>query len=137
MLSPLVVLLFQFHFFLQISVDVVATSEVSVSLTLDRKQMEKRDVAGLLAELQEVASVTVVDGRAIVSLICNVDRSSEVLQIAFDVMQKEGISVEMLSQGASKVNISIVVAAEDKDRLIRALHDEFYQCGPDGMACPA
>lgn len=40
----------------------------------------------------------------------------------FKVLEKLGITVEMLSQGASKVNISLVVQMKDKDRLIKALH---------------
>lgn len=33
----------------------------------------------------------------------------------------------MLSQGASKVNISLVVQMKDKDRLIKALHARFFE----------
>ena len=40
------------------------------------------------------------------------------------------ITVEMLSQGASKVNISLVVQMKDKDRLIQALHARFFESSP-------
>ena len=45
----------------------------------------------------------------------------------FKVLEKLGITVEMLSQGASKVNISLVVQMKDKDRLIKALHACFFE----------
>lgn len=110
----------------KISVDVIASSDVSLSLTLDNKQLESGDVDQLMSQLKSVAGLNVYKDRAIVSLICNLDRSSEVMAIAFTVMNELGIQVEMLSQGASKVNISLVVKMEDKDRLIKALHDKFF-----------
>jgi aspartate kinase len=45
---------------------------------------------------------------------------------AFKVMEEMGITVEMLSQGASKVNISFVLKMKYKDVLIKALHDRFF-----------
>lgn len=70
--------------------------------------------------------MTVYEDRAIVSLISNLDRASEVMATAFKVIEKSGINVEMLSQGASKVNISIVVAMKDREKLIRELHASFF-----------
>ena len=62
----------------KVSVDVVASSDVSVSLTLDQKQKDKQDMPLLLTKLNQIAEVVVFDERAIVSLISNLDRSSEV-----------------------------------------------------------
>jgi aspartate kinase len=111
----------------KISVDVVASSDVSVSLTLDKKQREKEDLPLLLSKLRDVADVTEYKERCIISLISNLDRSSEVMATAFRVMEKLGITAEMLSQGASKVNISIVVQMKYKEALIKALHGCFFQ----------
>ena len=110
----------------KLSVDVVASSEVSVSLTLDSKQ-PKDTIPLLTSKLQNFADVTIVQDRAIVSLICNIDRASEVMAKAFRVIEKLGITVEMLSQGASKVNISVVVGMKDKDTLIKKLHACFFE----------
>ena len=41
--------------------------------------------------------------------------------------QGEGVKVEMLSQGASKVNVSLVARSADRDRFIRALHAAFFE----------
>ena len=68
-----------------------------------------------------------MEERAIVSLISNIKRAAEVMSIAFRVMDRLDIKLEMLSQGASKVNISIVVKMKDKDRFIRALHACFFE----------
>jgi len=114
----------------KISVDVVASSDVSLSLTLDKKQQDQGDIPLLLSKLSLFADVTVFDERAIVSVICNIDRSNEVMAMAFRVVEKLGIRVEMLSQGASKVNIAMVVKMADKDTLIKTLHACFF----DGVA---
>lgn len=42
---------------------------------------------------------------AILSLICNVERTSEILMRTFKVFIEEGINVNMMSQGASKVGV--------------------------------
>jgi aspartate kinase len=110
----------------ELSVDVVASSEVSVSLTLDNKQKDKGDIPLLLSKLGTFSDVTVYEERAIVSLISNLDRASEVMAIAFQVIEKSDINIEMLSQGASKVNISFVVAMKDREKLIRELHASFF-----------
>eukprot|EP01035_Chromulina_nebulosa_P016884 gene16884-22372_t len=111
----------------KLSVDVLASSDVSLSLTLDKKQREKGDIPLLISKLQEFADVNVYEDRAIVSIICNLDRSSEVMSIAFSVAHKLGINVEMLSQGASKVNIGMVIPMKEKERLMLALHACFFE----------
>ena len=111
-----------------VSVDVVATSDVSLSMTLDKKQREDSvRMTLLLKKLGEISDVVVLDDRCIISLICNLERSSEVMAIAFRVLEKIGVTVEMLSQGASKVNISLVVKMSEKERVIKALHACFFE----------
>ena len=119
-----------------ISVDVLASSEVSLSLTLDKNQREKvEDLKRLIRDLSEFSDVTVLDERAIISLISNIDRAAEVMATTFRVMDKLGVKVEMLSQGASKVNISLVVQMKDKEVLIKALHACFFEgMSPDDLS---
>lgn len=115
-----------------ISVDVVATSEVSVSVTLDPAKIWSRDVSEselerLIGELRVHASgVKVVPDAAIISMVCNADRSSELLSRAFGSLHKEGINARMLSMGASKTNVAISVDAVRADDAIKAIHEEFF-----------
>jgi aspartate kinase len=106
-----------------ISVDMVATSEVSVSLTLDADY----ELQGLLAELQRIASVKIHSKRAIITLIGDVHRSSEILSRAFSACLRLGVRVQMLSQGASKVNISFIVNDSEAEDSVRGLHKEFFE----------
>ena len=63
-----------------------------------------------------------------VSLICNVARTAEILERAFGVLKREEIPVLMMSQGASKTNISLIVGGEGTGpKAIRALHAEFFE----------
>ena len=108
-----------------VSVDVVATSEVSVSLTLEKKGGDlSRDGK---AKLEEIAYVDVKRNRAIVSFIADVSRSTELIAKVFTVLSDNSISVEMLSQGASKVNISLVIADDDAERALSLIHQCFFK----------
>lgn len=111
----------------KVSVDCVATSEVSISLTLDKKKEDDTKEQKLVEALSEIASVTVHPNRAIISLIANVKRSSEVLSIVFAALKQAGIQVEMLSQGASKVNISLIVKDSEAEQATKVLHDAFFK----------
>ena len=44
----------------------------------------------------------------------------------FKVLGREGVNVQMLSQGASKTNISLIVADAQAKHAVRALHAEFF-----------
>jgi aspartate kinase len=105
-----------------ISVDMVATSEVSVSLTLDAIY----DLSALKRELSQIASVVLKEGKAIVTIVGNVRRSSEILARAFRTCELLGVPVQMVSQGASKVNISFIVDDTEADEVVRALHIDFF-----------
>jgi aspartate kinase len=106
----------------QVSVDMVATSEVSISLTLDAAH----DLAALKRDLEKYSSVEIKKGKAIVTIIGDVRRSSEILERAFGVCAKLGIQAQMLSQGASKVNISFIVDDSQSAETVKALHRTFF-----------
>jgi aspartate kinase len=105
-----------------ISVDMVATSEVSVSLTLDTAY----DIAEVKKELGKIAAVEVKTGKAIITIIGNIKRSSEILARAFRICQLIGVPVQMVSQGASKVNVSFIVDDSQAEEVIKSLHLDFF-----------
>ncbi len=110
-----------------ISVDVVATSEVSVSLTVDGK---KANLAGLRHDLEKYASIDIRKDKAIITVICDVRRSSYILAATFEALSRERINVQMISQGASKVNISMICDSDEAERVVRVLHEAYF--GKDG-----
>jgi aspartate kinase len=73
----------------EISVDVIASSEVSLSLTLDKKHRESSEnMKKLTRELGEFADVSVLEDRAIISLISNIEKAADVMATTFRVMGK-------------------------------------------------
>ncbi|KVH65603.1 aspartokinase 2, chloroplastic-like isoform X1 [Cynara cardunculus var. scolymus] len=119
---------------LGISVDVVATSEVSISLTLDPSKLWNRELIQqaseldhVVEELEKIAKVNLLQHRSIISLIGNVQRSSLVLEKAFRVLRMNSVNVQMISQGASKVNISLIVNDSEAERCVKALHSAFFE----------
>jgi aspartate kinase len=113
-----------------ISVDMVATSEVSISLTLDTAY----ELSALKKDLAKIASVDIKTGKAIVTIIGNVRRSSEILARAFRTCQILGVTVQMVSQGASKVNISFIVDDAEAAEVVQALHLDFFESRDSALA---
>lgn len=117
---------------LGISVDVVATSEVSISLTLDPSKLWSRELIQqeldhVVEELEKIAVVNLLQHRSIISLIGNIQMSSLILEKAFHVLRTKGVNVQMISQGASKVNISLIVNDDQAEKCVRALHSAFFE----------
>ncbi|WP_191016075.1 aspartate kinase [Treponema zioleckii] len=106
-----------------VSVDVIATSEVSISLTVNGKA----DLTGLIEDLQKGADVTVRSDKAIVTLICDAAHSSSILADAFSALRNESINVQMISQGASKVNISMLVDSDETNKVVQILHTALFK----------
>jgi aspartate kinase len=107
------------------SVDMVATSEVSVSLTLD-------DISSLDAIVKDLAAlgdVTVDHNRTLICVVgANLKYTPGVGSRVFAAMRD--INVLMVSHGASMINLSFLVAGEDADTAVRKLHAEFFR-NPD------
>ncbi|CAH2055404.1 unnamed protein product [Thlaspi arvense] len=99
---------------LGISVDVVATSE---------------ELDDVVEELEKIAVVNLLRHRSIISLIGNVQKSSFILEKGFRVLRTNGINVQMISQGASKVNISLIVNDDEAEHCVKALHSAFFETG--------
>ncbi|KAK9675329.1 hypothetical protein RND81_11G000800 [Saponaria officinalis] len=119
---------------LGISVDVVATSEVSISLTLDPSKLwsreliqQARELDRVVEELEKIAVVNLLQHRSIISLIGNVQYSSLILEKAFHVLRTNNVNVQMISQGASKVNISLIVNDDEAEKCVKALHYAFFE----------
>ena len=102
-------------------VDMVSTSEVSVSLTIDNT----RNLDAILKDLREFSEVDVEHEQTIVCLVGeNIRFTPGVARRVFNSL--DGINIRMISQGASLLNISFVVAEADLARTVEALHREFF-----------
>jgi len=104
------------------SVDVVTTSEVSVSVTID----DRRALEAIVAELTAFADVSSEDGMAIV---CAVGESlHEDARLATRVLGAlEGLPLAMVSQGGSRKNITVVLRDGDVKEAMERLHRRFFE----------
>lgn len=102
-----------------IVVDLVTTSEVSISVTVD----DPSRLDDAIADLEGIGQVEVKHGLAVVAVVGEGAPSHVGLAgHVFTLLGGVGIGVEMISQGASRVNLSFVVRGEDADRAVRLLH---------------
>ncbi|HEY3743734.1 MAG TPA: lysine-sensitive aspartokinase 3 [Bryobacteraceae bacterium] len=102
-------------------VDVVSTSEVSVSLTID----STAHLDSILSELREFSEVSSENSSALISLVGeNIRSTSGVASRAFSAIHD--VNIRMISQGASVLNISFVVAQSDLQKSVTRLHQEFF-----------
>lgn len=103
------------------SVDVVATAEVSVSLTVDAGA----PLDDVRRELSAFAHVSVAKDRALVALVG--ERLKHTPGLAARVFGAiAAINVEMISMGANEINLSLVVERKDEARVVRLLHDALF-----------
>ncbi|MFN0156958.1 MAG: ACT domain-containing protein [Bacteroidota bacterium] len=107
----------------QKSVDVIATSEVSISLTVDNPD----HLTSVAAELKEVADVEITAHKAIFCVVGeNLKTSKGILGRVFATLDRHDIRVSMVSLGASEINVTFVVDEENVVSTARALHNEFF-----------
>lgn len=103
-------------------VDLIATSEVSVSLTVDQDEA----LPAITAELAALGEVQVLPQMAIVCVVGSglIHRPGLAGRI-FQALRE--INVVMISFGASDVNLSFVVGEEAAEAAVRLLHREFFE----------
>jgi aspartate kinase len=107
----------QFH----TSVDLVSTSEVSVSVTVDNRDHLNQIVEALGA----FSNVTVEENKAIICVV------GEQLKYTPGIVGKvfkaiEDVNVFMISQGASEINVSFVIDEEKLPHVVQTLHEQFF-----------
>jgi len=106
-----------------VSVDMITTSEVSISLTVD----DTRNLKPAVKELEEFASVSVLPRRAIVCVVGEgMKRVRAMAGRIFSCLGREDINIEMISQGASEINVSFLVHEREVKASVRALHRDFF-----------
>jgi aspartate kinase len=109
----------------QTAVDMVSTSEVSVSLTVDSN--EKLPL--IAADLSKLADVKYEGKKALVCMVGEDIRGRNGMAAQVFAAVRH-INVRMISQGASEINMSFMIEEEDADEAVRSLHAAFFQ-NPD------
>lgn len=104
------------------SVDMVTTSEVGVSLTIDNN----RNLIEIVEELKKFGTVTVDENMVIICVVGDMNYENAGFQAKI-VNALKDIPVRMISYGGSNYNVSFLVKAEDKKRALNALSDNLFK----------
>jgi aspartate kinase len=103
-------------------VDVVTTSEVSVSLSLDNP----RGLSSILTELEALGSVNVEEGRAIVCVVgAGLRATPGIAARVFSIVG--GINISLISQGASSINLTFAIDEERVAEAVSLLHGGLFE----------
>jgi aspartate kinase len=109
----------------QCPVDMVSTSEVSVSLTVDSNDK----LPAIAADLSQLADVKYEGKKALICLVGeDIRGQSGMAAQVFAAIRH--INVRMISQGASEINMSFMIEEDDADEAVRSLHAAFFK-NPD------
>jgi len=99
------------------SIDMITTSEVAVSVTIDNNQFLKQ----IVQELQPFGTVEVEENQTIISIVGNeIAQTNQVLEKLFSAIRS--VPVTMVSYGGSPHNISLLVPAAEKKTTLQALN---------------
>src|SRR5665213_936479 len=103
------------------AIDMVSTSEVSISLTVDSNQQ----LPEICEELGRIADVKMEGHKALVCLVGEDIRGHNgIAGRVFSAISH--VNVRMISQGASEINMSFMIDEEDVEEAVRSLHKQFF-----------
>lgn len=123
----------------RLSIDLISTSEVHVSLALhsempllngngrDEYQVIDDDLQGALNDLAKYGTVDIIPEMAILSLVGK--QMKNMIGVAgrmFTTLGENSVNIEMISQGASEINISCVIEERDADRALNIIHTSMF-----------
>ena len=107
----------------EIVIDMVSTSEVSVSCTTD----SERNLQDAKEDLSEFCDVEILPDKAIICIVGEgMKNTSDVHQTAFTALNREGIDPQMITQGKQKINLSLIVDEEIAEETVCTLHDALF-----------
>lgn len=103
-------------------IDMIATSEVGVSLTID----SERHLPEIVDELKKFGTVTVDSGMVIIAVVGNMEWTNT----GYEARAMEALAdipIRMISYGGSNFNISFLIRQEDKIRALNRLSDKLFK----------
>ncbi len=115
----------------RISVDVIATSVASVSLTMENNE----HLEEIAQELSDIGEVSIEADKAIICAVGGSVNAAGVVGQMFSVLGEAGvaISVEMISQAAGGVSITFVVDEKDAEQAVKVLHKKYIEQAPSDL----
>ncbi len=103
------------------SIDMVCTSEVGISVTIDNT----KQLPGILNDLKKYGTVTVDEGMCIICIVGDLEWEN----VGFESLALKAfknIPIRMVSYGGSNYNISVLIRESDKKAALQALSDTLF-----------
>ncbi|KAG7136586.1 Aspartate kinase FUB3 like protein [Verticillium longisporum] len=111
----------------QVSVDLISTSEVHVSMAIHVGNSEPGQFDKARLELEDCGDVSILHDMAILSLVgAEMKNMVGIAGRMFSTLGEHQVNLEMISQGASEINISCVIGARDATRAMNILHTNLF-----------
>ncbi|KAE9374581.1 aspartate kinase [Stipitochalara longipes BDJ] len=111
----------------QLSVDLISTSEVHVSMAIHSANLPEDDLQKAKEELEECGEVSILNKMAILSLVgADMKNMIGIAGRMFSTLGENNVNIEMISQGASEINISCVIDAYEATRAMNILHTNLF-----------
>ncbi|KAK4114929.1 aspartate kinase [Canariomyces notabilis] len=112
----------------RVSVDLISTSEVHVSIAVHAANSEQCNFDEAVKQLrEECGEVSVLHDMTILSLVgAEMKNMVGIAGRMFSTLGENGVNIEMISQGASEINISCVIDARDAERAMNILHTSLF-----------
>ncbi|MCA8916252.1 MAG: aspartate kinase [Planctomycetes bacterium] len=108
----------------KVDIDMISTSEISVSMTCPGAS----DLNGAVKAMEQFGRVHVVTDKSIVCVVGkNVKKQRGLGAKVFTALRDADVNVEMISQGANKINLSFLIDDNDVEKTIPALHDALFK----------
>jgi len=103
------------------AIDMVSTSEVSISITVDSRE----SLPAICEELGRIADVKYESDKALICLVGeDIRGQSGIAAQVFAAIAH--VNIRMISQGASEINMSFMINEEDVEEAVRSLHKKFF-----------
>ena len=107
----------------EVDVDLVATSEVSITMTADRGD----HLPAFCKDLGELGEVTVEPDHALICVVGQgIAHTRGIAAQVLGTLAEAGVHVRVISQGAIKVNIGLVIKQVDLHEAVNRLHSHFF-----------
>ena len=111
----------------EISIDLISTSEVTLSLTIENRY-SKEILDSMLLELKKIGKITLMKKKAIISLVGRrIGKELGHIGRTFNLLDEHDVEIGCISAGASKTNLSFVVSEADVERVLNLIYDEFFR----------
>ncbi|MCG3185204.1 MAG: Lysine-sensitive aspartokinase 3 [Planctomycetes bacterium] len=108
----------------KVDIDMISTSEISVSMTCPGAS----NLNGAMKALEQFGRVSVVTDKTIVCVVGkNVKKQRGLGAKVFTALRDSEVNVEMISQGANKINLSFLIDDSDVKKAVPALHDALFE----------